>query len=69
MKKIAEFYNVPYDWLLNANPEVESVKCDNCLLNFERSEDQKILKMLKKLSDTNKYMILEYIERLLFLEK
>ena len=64
LKKIAEFYGVPFEWLLNGGGKEENLKCDSCILNPENNTEQKILKMIKKLSENNKYKILGYIERM-----
>jgi len=65
LRKIAAHYDVPYEWLTNGNSiEEYNGKCDGCILNPDRNTEQKILKMLRKLSDNNKYKILGYIERM-----
>jgi len=64
LKKIAEYYDVTYEWLMSVSMAEETTKCDDCILNPERSTEQKILKMLKKLSASSKYKILGYIERM-----
>ena len=73
LMKIAVFYNVSYDWLVNGNiPENKGnilSKCDNCILNPETSAEQLILTMLKKLPVNDKYKIIGYIERMCEEEK
>ena len=64
LRKIAERYDVPYEWLVNGSENEEQEKCDECILNPERSTEQQILKALKKLSPGSKYKILGYIERM-----
>jgi len=65
LKKLAAYYDVPYEWLTNGTSGEEySGKCDGCILNPDKNTEQKILKMLRKLSDNNKYKILGYIERM-----
>jgi len=64
VRKIAQYYDVPYEWLTGGGIEDVNTKCDDCILNPERSTEQKILKMLKKLSANSKYKILGYIERM-----
>ena len=65
LRKIAAYYDVPYEWLLHGNSVEEyGGKCDGCILNPDRNTEQKILKMLRKLSDNSKYKILGYIERM-----
>ena len=70
--KIASYYDVPLEWLLYGNENEtnrismaeEDNKCDGCILNPERNTEQKILKMLRKLSNNSKYKIIGYIERM-----
>lgn len=80
LRKIAAYYNVPFEWILNGsasgnryddisangseNAEEESSKCDDCILNPEKNTDQIILRMLRKLPDKKKYKIIGYIERM-----
>ena len=65
LRRIDAYYDVPFEWLLHGSAGEEySGKCDGCILNPERNTEQKILKMLRKLSDNNKYKILGYIERM-----
>ena len=64
LKKIAYYYDVPFEWLVYGNSGEENIKCDGYILNAERNTEQKILKMLRELSENNKYKILGYIERM-----
>jgi len=84
LRRIANFYNVPFEWILNGegtgvkilasdeengentgseNKEEEN-RCEGCILNPERNTEQKILKMIRKLPNNNKYKIIGYIERM-----
>ena len=75
LEKIAAFYNIPIEWLINGgesgNIDIASDadtddnnKCDGCILNPDKNIDQEILMMLKKFSNNNKYKIIGYIERM-----
>ena len=64
LKKIADFYDVPFEWLLHGNDTDLNKRCDECILNPERNIEQTILKALKKLSQNNRYRVLGYIERM-----
>jgi transcriptional regulator with XRE-family HTH domain len=64
LKKIADYYDVPYKWLVHGGDVEGDTDCDVCILNPERNTEQKILKMLRKLSPNNKYKVLGYIERM-----
>ena len=64
LKKIADFYNVPLQWLLQENSEEESIKYHDGVHLFESNMELQLLKMYKKLSDTKKYKVLGYIERM-----
>ena len=64
LKRVADYYDVPFEWLLHGGIGGDSADCDGCILNAERNAEQKILKMLKKLSESSKYKILGYIERM-----
>jgi len=65
LKKIAAYYNVSMDWLLD-DSGAENTKCDG-RINTEESQniaEQLLLRMFRKLSDNKKYKILGYIERI-----
>jgi transcriptional regulator with XRE-family HTH domain len=64
LKKIAAFYGVSYEWLLTGNDKKETLKCDSCILGADKAIEQKIIRMLNKLSENNKYNIIGYIERI-----
>ena len=34
LKKIIKFYDVPYEWLFNANEGLETNKCDDCIFYY-----------------------------------
>lgn len=67
LRKISDYYGVPYEWLRKENDWEYS---GNNISEFEKngnaddcSEDQ-LLSKFRKLSMANKYKILGYIERL-----
>jgi transcriptional regulator with XRE-family HTH domain len=62
LKKIADFYNVPMKWLLSDNDG--DAKSDLPIMQPETNTEQQILKIVRKLSDNNKYKILGYVERI-----
>jgi len=68
LRKFADFYNVPIEWILNGDGnitvDIDNNKCDDCILNPDKNIDQKILMMLGKLSNNSKYKIIGYIERM-----
>ncbi|MCL2814183.1 MAG: helix-turn-helix transcriptional regulator [Oscillospiraceae bacterium] len=64
LKKIAAFYGVSYEWLITGDEKKENLKCENCLLATDKSIEQKILRMIGKLSENSKYNIIGYIERI-----
>jgi len=59
LKKVAEFYGVAFEWLLHGGDSEKdpSATPDSII-------DQKILRMIKRLSEQNKYRIIGYIERM-----
>jgi len=65
LKKVAEFYNVPFEWILHGDFGDENSKCAVCIMNPESDIEYKLLKMFRKLPDINKYKILGYVERML----
>ena len=54
LKKMADYYSVPLDWLLS------EASATSLAIEIE----QNILKMFRKLADSSKYKILGYIERI-----
>jgi len=64
LRKIADYYDVPFEWLLHGSYGDENGKYIGEILNPENETDQKILKMIKYLPERSKYRILGYIERM-----
>jgi len=54
LKAMADYYAVPFDWLLTESTDSSTVS-DN---------EQKLLYMYRKLSDNNRYKVLGYVERM-----
>ena len=64
LKKIADYYDVSFEWLLHGSAGDEDIKFGGGASESEISAEQKILKMLKKLPEHSKYRILGYVERI-----
>jgi len=62
LKKMAEYYEVPLEWLLRDSSDREDLAFAEALLP-ESNDEQKLLRMYRKLSGNNKYKVLGYIER------
>jgi len=63
--KIANLYSVPLEWLVHGVSAGEEDNGGNgYVLNSESITEQKIFKMLRKLSSSRKYKLLGYIERM-----
>ena len=54
LKKISEFYAVPFDWLISENAAASLVS----------DSEQLLLCMFRELSDSNRYKVLGYVERM-----
>jgi len=54
LKRIADYYGVPIDWLLSENSTASLVS----------DVEQNLLGMFRKLPDTNRYKVLGYVERM-----
>ncbi|MCL1808562.1 MAG: helix-turn-helix domain-containing protein [Clostridiales bacterium] len=63
LKKMADYYEVPMEWLLNEDAVEENIEI-NTSAPSECNHEQQLLRMYKKLSLCNKYKILGYIERI-----
>ena len=71
LKKIADYYDVPLEWLRYDNVGKsyfdENGNCINPVLNtlaYENDMEQKLLKALIKLSDIDKHKVLTFIENM-----
>ena len=54
MQMIADYYDVPVDWLL----------ADNTTASLVNDVELKLLSMFRQLSDTNQYKVIGYVERI-----
>ena len=54
LKRMADLYAVPLDWLLSESASASLVS----------EVEQKLLGMFRQLSDNNRYMVLGYVERI-----
>ena len=54
LKTMADFYAVPLDWLLSESAAASLVS----------DVEQRLLVMFRKLTDSNRYMVLGYVERM-----
>lgn len=63
LMKIAAFYEVPYEWLINGNKE-EGGEGENAYAYPENNNEQQLLRMYRELSKNSKYKIIGYIERI-----
>ena len=67
LRKVAEFYGVSYEWILGGREAKGIDEYDDYTFDFDDPEmniDHKILKMISKFSNNNKYKIMGYIERM-----
>lgn len=64
LRKIAEYYDVPFEWLIHGSAGVENSKYNIYTLIPDSDTEERILKMIKNLPERSKYRILGYIERM-----
>ena len=62
LKRMADFYEVPLEWLLQESSGEQDLEFNGAVLP-ESNDEHKLLRMYRKLSGSNKYKILGYIER------
>ena len=62
LKKMAEYYEVPIEWLLHDSKDDDEFGISD-MPDDESNDEQKLLRMYRKLSGNNKYKVLGYIER------
>ena len=66
LMKIADYYNVSYEWLLNGDRNEYMIgkrsKYDDFISDNEKNTEHIILNMIKKLSIRKKYKLIGYIE-------
>ena len=64
LNTMAQYYQVPFEWLLLQTTAEDAADCGECSLNIDSGTKQQLLNMFKRLSEYNKYKVLGYIERL-----
>jgi transcriptional regulator with XRE-family HTH domain len=64
LKKMADYYEVPLEWLLQEGGDDDQIEYVNSIPYPEDHIEQQLLKMFRKLSENKKYQILGYMERL-----
>jgi len=64
MKKIAEHYDVPLEWLLQTSASDDSFENLNCVSRIDQSVEQQLMRFFRQLADYNQYKVLGYAERL-----
>jgi transcriptional regulator with XRE-family HTH domain len=64
IKKLAEYYDVPLEWLLRGVFTAEDMELGGDITFTGGDPEQQLLKMFRKLSDNSKYKILGYVERI-----
>jgi transcriptional regulator with XRE-family HTH domain len=64
LKKIADFYGAPPDWLQRDDEDEGSAECGNGAQNSLCATEQRIMKILKKLPENCKHRILGYVEHI-----
>ena len=64
LEKMAAFYDVSLEWLLKDNAEEEETHFGGSMPRPEDNTEQQLLRMFRKLSESNKYKILGYVERI-----
>ena len=63
LKRIADYYGVPFEWLFqDSSGEGDMGFDDGYILNPESDTDHKIMRMIRNLPERTKYRIMGYIE-------
>ena len=62
LRKMAEFYGVTFEWLLNGSLPEGNSECGS--VHTECNTEKQLLRMFRNLSENNKYKILGYVERI-----
>ena len=63
LRKMADFYDVPYEWLLHGSVVEETLE-DVVNLTESSNAEKQLLRMFKNLSSNNRYKVLGYVERI-----
>ena len=64
LRKIADIYEVPLEWLLQESEGEEAVRHGGDVVYLEQSTEHQLLRLFRKLSESDQYKALGYIERL-----
>jgi len=63
LRKMADFYDVPYEWLLHGNVSEETLE-NVVSMSEANSAEKQLIRMFKNLSSNNRYKVLGYVERI-----
>jgi len=63
LRKMADYYDVPYEWLLHGNVTEESLD-DIVNMSGTNNLEKQLVRMFRNLSNNNKYKVLGYVERI-----
>ena len=64
LKKIADIYEVPLEWLLQESEWEETPRHIGDVVYLEQNTEQQLLRFFRKMSENDQYKVLGYIERL-----
>lgn len=64
LKKIAEHYEVPLEWLLQESSWEDNAERKSVVLPFEYNTEQQLLRFFRRLSENDQYKVLGYVERI-----
>ena len=64
LKKIADIYEVPLEWLLQESEMDEPIRQTGDVVYLEHNTEYQLLRFFRKLSENDQYKVLGYIERL-----
>ena len=63
LRRMAEFYDVPLEWLLHGSAVKSQSQDNSAALHADYNIEQQLLRMFSMLSENSKYKILGYVER------
>ena len=64
LRKIANLYEVPVEWLLQDGGGGEYIRHAGDVLYFDQNIEQQLLRFFRKLIDNEQYKVLGYVERI-----
>ena len=65
LKHLAEFYDVPLEWLTSDNYAIDKAGCVSCYdPQIDDVNEQDLILMFRKLTENKKHRVLGYIERM-----